>query len=166
MIAHLLFVTWLSGVEPLPALQELTPQETRQLAEALFPEGRRLPAVAIEPFDSPLAPGFHFYDVWWSDGVGGDKGGHVGSIAVDPRTGDVWKAVVCERIDNKELRRLQQRMRGAHGISTQVYRRLRRPGPMCCPEKPHCRAAQQRNAADEAGAGGGASPLISVLDRR
>ncbi len=69
----------------------------------------------------------------------GQKGVYVGNFqyyAVDPRTGDVWSAVFCERIARRKLSRLQAALRRRIGLTNAHYERLKRPGPLCEPGMP------------------------------
>jgi hypothetical protein len=69
----------------------------------------------------------------------GEKGVYVGNFqyyAVDRRTGDIWSAVLCERIARHGLSRLQAALRKRIGVTNAEYERLKRPGPLCEPGMP------------------------------
>jgi hypothetical protein len=69
----------------------------------------------------------------------GQKGVYVGNFqyyAVDRRTGDVWSAVFCNRIEKRALRRLQAALRKRIGLTNAEYERLKKPGPLCEPGMP------------------------------
>ena len=51
--------------------------------------------------------------------------------SVDPNTGDVWSADVCEEYKTQPLRKLQQTIRKRIGLTDGEYKTLRKPGPMC-----------------------------------
>jgi len=73
----------------------------------------------------------------------GQKGVYVGNFqyyAVDRRTGDVWRAVFCERIARRALSRLQAALRKRIGLTNAEYERLKRPGPLCEPGMPRARS--------------------------
>lgn len=62
---------------------------------------------------------------------------NLGYYEVDPRTGDVWSGVVCERFEIPSVVRLQRTIRKRIGLTDVEYRKLQRPGPLCDPgDKP------------------------------
>jgi hypothetical protein len=79
---------------------------------------------------------FHFFTA-----VLGTSGGEVGVLqvryyAVDRKTGDVWNAVICQRITSPSLRKLQIALRKSIGLTDIEYRTMRRQGPLCEGEMP------------------------------
>ena len=75
----------------------------------------------------------------------GQEGVYAGDFryyAVDRRTGDVWSAVICERIAVHALSRLQAALRKRIGLTNAEYERLKRPGPLCEPGMPRVRSGK------------------------
>ena len=58
---------------------------------------------------------------------------HIGSWAVDPRTGDLYDASVCAEYRNAAVHSLQQQLRKRIGLSEGDYRKLKQRPPMCDP---------------------------------
>lgn len=106
--------------------RDLTTAEGRELVmEALEPEARKLPRLAIELEDRKV-PGFHEFAVTWDNPNGSVI---VGFFAVNQATGDVWKLVVCRRIESADLRRLQDTLRKRIALGRGELVRLRDKAP-------------------------------------
>ena len=111
--------------------REVTEAETRELAAAaLSPEARRLPGLDFEIGVNPAFPHYRFVMVTW--GVArGEAGGNVIQLAIDTTTAEVWSGLVCREVTSRDLRALQVRIRKSLGLTDEMYRKLRRRGPMC-----------------------------------
>lgn len=106
----------------------------RLVYKALESEGAgatKLPGFGLSAYKDPYFPEFYFFEATWDNT--GEGSVVIGHYAVDPRTGDVWDAVVCEELDSPSLRKLQQATRKRLGVTQKEYHKLRRPGPMCSP---------------------------------
>jgi hypothetical protein len=109
--------------------RELTIQEAHSILEASIPDAtRRLPGYGFDDFAGYNPAQFYFIEVIWDN-----PGGSVvwGNYAVDRATGDLWSAVICERITSKRVRAVQRHVRKEIGLADGEYRKIRRPGPMC-----------------------------------
>ena len=88
----------------------------------------------LDEYTNSYFPQFYFFEATWDNPNGSPIIGH---YAVDPRTGDVWDAIVCGRLTSPALIKLQKAVRKQIALTEEKYRRARRPGPMCGPgEKP------------------------------
>jgi hypothetical protein len=127
-----LLVLGASGATPetMP-LRELTGKEVRELTlAALSPEARRLPGLELEVQGNPTFARYQFVTVTW--GVPrGEAGGTVTHVAVDTVTADVWSGLVCKEHSSSTLRKSQSAIRKRIGLSNELYRTLKRKGPMC-----------------------------------
>jgi hypothetical protein len=72
---------------------------------------------------------FYYFEGTWDNAGPGSV--IVGHLAVDKRTADVWDAIVCREITSPALQRFQATVRRRMGITTELYKKLKRPGPMC-----------------------------------
>lgn len=89
----------------------------------------KLPGFKVED-EPPLPeyPDFYYLEALWHNP---GKSAVIGNYAVDPRTGDVWVSVACKEMKSAALRKKQQEIRKAIGLSDQAYKKIKRPGPMC-----------------------------------
>jgi hypothetical protein len=111
--------------------RDLTVVEARELAfQALFPTERRLPKLDLSLSQSLKTAGFYQFEVTWDNPNPGSV--VVGYYAVNVATGDVWKLVVCRKIDSAELRRMQRALRTRIGLRREELRRLT-DNPPCEP---------------------------------
>jgi len=107
----------------------LTVEEAHQLVEAAIPNvTKQLPGFGLEDFPVNDPPRFYFVEAAWDNPTGSVV---YGNYAVDRATGDVWSAVICQRITSKRLRAEQLALRKRIGLSAARYKAARQPGPMC-----------------------------------
>ncbi len=109
--------------------RDLNEAEGRELAiTALDPSARRLPKLRLDVYQDPRAPAPDFYqfEITWDNPNGSPMIGH---FAVNRSTGDVWKLVVCRRMDSADLKRLQRSMRKRIGLSPKQLRELGAKAP-------------------------------------
>ena len=64
-----------------------------------------------------------------------DGSGNLGHFAVDRKTGDLWDAVICERITSPSLLKLQQAVRERLHLTEEECSKIRTPGPLCGPHE-------------------------------
>lgn len=113
------------------------PKRTVTLAQAkalvlasLTVEQKQLPRLGAEQYEDPNSSRFIFFTVTWAGAP--NESVVVGNYAVDPYTGDVWSATAsCYEESNRELRKLQIRIRAALRLSHSEYMRLKTKGPLC-----------------------------------
>ena len=116
--------------QEVPGPNSITREEARELVNTAV-RGRKpieLPGFVLVPYGNDKFPWFYFFEGQWSALNGTPLSVH---YAVDSLTGDVWNAVLCEEFNSEAVKRLQQTLRKWHGISTQDYQKLRKPGPAC-----------------------------------
>jgi hypothetical protein len=77
--------------------------------------------------------GFYAFQALWTTAPP-DINFNLGFFQVDPRTGDVWNGVICEKFTSPELLKLQRTIRQRTGLTDEEYRKTQKPGPMCEPE--------------------------------
>ncbi len=109
--------------------KELTIQQAHLILEASIPDvTKRLPGYGLDDFEINDPPWFYFIEVTCDN----PRGSVVwGNYAVDRATGDLWSAVICERVTSKRVRALQRQVRKEIGLTDADYRKIKRPGPMC-----------------------------------
>ena len=90
-------------------------------------------ACSLDQYHDPNEPEFFSFQALWPNLQGSPN---LGFYEVDPRTGDVWNGVICERFESPALKRLQRAIRQRIGLTDESYRKLQRPGPMCEPGMP------------------------------
>ncbi len=103
--------------------------EGRELAiAALDPSARKLPKLRLDLYQDPRAPAPDFYqfEITWDNPNGSPMIGH---FAVNRATGDVWKLVVCRRMESAGLRRLQRTMRRRISLTPKELRQLETKAP-------------------------------------
>lgn len=109
---------------------KVTVHEARELAQAAMPSlTARLPGLKFDAFENPYYPDFYFFELLWNST--GDVSPIADHYAVDSRTGDVWKAVVCSELKTPKLSMVQNALRKKIGLTPKQYRKIRRPGPEC-----------------------------------
>lgn len=85
--------------------RDLNEREARQLIEAAVgAKVRTLPGFTLEINNNDNVTGFLQFDATFNNQHGSPV---VGFYAVNQITGEVWKLVVCRKVDSAELRRLQ-----------------------------------------------------------
>ena len=90
----------------------------------------KLPGFFVEHSETAFAfPGFYLFSAMWQGSSPGSV--LIGNYAVDTRTGDVWSAVACEAIHSPSLAKLQNKIRKRVGLSGEMYKTLKKPGPYC-----------------------------------
>jgi len=122
--------------------RNVTLEEADALVTAFFKDrgSTKAPGFELDKYTDPYFPEF-----WSFQGIFDNPGGSVnlGFYAVDRKTGDVWDGVVCKRATSPSLRKLQLAIRNRIRLTTDEYRKIRRPGPMCDPdEKPRVEKAK------------------------
>lgn len=113
----------------------LTVQEARALAHEALPQAtKRLPGLTLWLSEEDQArPGDCLtFDVLWSNtGTGSD---HVGFWSVDMHTGEVWEPILCKRVTNASLSKLQQSIRKRLGVTDREYREALKHSSCCTPD--------------------------------
>ena len=107
--------------------RELTVSEAKDLVfAALDPAAQKLPNLRTDSNNDPSAPDFYGFDVTFENHTGSPV---VGFYAVNRRTGDVWRLVVCRSVTSPALERLQKTLRTKMHTSAQDLResRLKKP---------------------------------------
>jgi hypothetical protein len=112
----------------------ITLDEARSLAyEALPSDTRKLPGLALLPDEGRDRPvKCVWFDALWDNPNGSV---HIGFWAVDMRTGEVWSPILCKRVTNRTLRKLQQAIRKRLGVTEAEYRAALKKSPCCTPER-------------------------------
>ena len=132
VIGSLLAVCALLGgqAQERQALRTLSVTDAKGLVRAaLTAQQRRLPRLEMIQ-EGKTDPRYLFFMVVWQGTAEGSV--VVGHYAVDPRTGDVWNAVMeCAEETNKTLRDLQAKLRARLELSPSEYKRLKSKGPLC-----------------------------------
>jgi hypothetical protein len=102
--------------------RDLTDAEARALVMAtLRPDIVSLPKFGLDPYAAP-PPGFYAFE---ATAEHPDRGSPViGQFAVNRATGDVWRLVVCEKLDSTSLRQSQAALRKKIGLGPRELRRL------------------------------------------
>ena len=118
-----------AGQEGYARTRDLTESETRQLVmQALDSSARKLPKLAVDPYTDAKSPVPNFYEfsVTWDNPNGAVV---VGFFAVNRATGDVWKLVVCSKVESAHLRRLQAALRRRIKLREDEFRKLKDEAP-------------------------------------
>jgi hypothetical protein len=112
------------------APRKVTREEAIELAfDSIDPESRKLPGLTLEKYKEEHFPDFYAFEAIW-DNPDPDGSTVVDDLAVDPRTGDVWRRGVC-RLQSPTLGKSQAAIRKRIGLSDAEYQKLRRAGPTC-----------------------------------
>ncbi len=115
-------------------LRLLTPADVKALVLAYSADNgaTRLPGFVITMDPAPYSSWPDYEDVvtmWDNKGPGSDIST---SMAVDLRTGDIFSAVGCSGPESSPgLAKAQKRVRKRIGMTTRLYKRMRRPGWYC-----------------------------------
>jgi hypothetical protein len=80
----------------------------------------------IEGYTDNSAKGFYLYDVHVA---APGYLAHIGSYGVNAETGDIWKAIGCNRLDSTAVGSLQKQIRDASGLSASELERSRNMNP-------------------------------------
>jgi hypothetical protein len=110
-------------------VRDVAESEARELVVgALDPSARHLPKLAVDPYVDAKAPAPDFYEfaVTWDNANGSVI---VGFFAVNRATGDVWKLVVCRKVERPRLRQLQGALRRKISLSHEELVRLTDKAP-------------------------------------
>lgn len=114
-----------SGSKP----RTITVEEARDLVYALLASsGCTKVKCDVDRFQDEYFPQFYFFEGLWPNPVGSP---HIGSWAVDPKTGDLWDAVVCAEYRNSRVSRVQVLLRRRLGLTAESYLKLKARPPMC-----------------------------------
>jgi hypothetical protein len=118
-----------ADAQSVPRPRELTIEEAHSILTAWIPDAtQRLPGYELDDFTINDPPWFYFIEVIWDN----PRGSVVwGNYAVDRATGDLWTAVICERITSRRVRAAQRQVWKELGLTKAEYRKIKRPGPMC-----------------------------------
>jgi hypothetical protein len=121
-----LALVWQTGVRA--RTRDVTVTEGRELVmEALDSKAKKLPGLAIELEDrKERKAGFYEFAVTWDNPSGSVIDGF---FAVNQATGDVWKLVVCRRVESPDLRRLRDGIRKKIGVGREEFSKLRDNAP-------------------------------------
>lgn len=103
-------------------------QEAHELVHTYL--GREEKECPLEAFHDPHYPEFVGFQAL------SNRGGSIGYFLINPRTGDLWNGVICERLSSPALEKLQRIIRRRIGLSEDAYRRTQTEGPMCEPGMP------------------------------
>jgi hypothetical protein len=111
----------------------MTIEEARRLAyEALPSDTKKLPGLALLPDEGREKPvKCVWFDVLWDNPNGSV---HVGFWAVDMRSGEVWAPILCKRVTNGTLRKLQQAVRKKLAVTKAEHQAALRHSPCCTAE--------------------------------
>jgi len=102
--------------------RDVTEDEARKLTiQALDPKVRKLPKLSLDNYGTKENLTFYQFAVTWDNPKGSVM---VGFFAVNRVTGDVWKLVVCRRIESENLRRLQLMIRKQINLTSQEYNKF------------------------------------------
>jgi hypothetical protein len=107
----------------------LTLDEATQLVRAALPAATlTLPKFGLDNYAYPDYPDLYFFEATWDNPIGSVVWGH---FAVDPKTGDVWDAIIWREYKTHALKAAQASMRARIGLTNKEYHKVRRRGPMC-----------------------------------
>jgi hypothetical protein len=107
--------------------RDLTQAEAHELVyQALDASARKLPKLAFDFYDKPDVPDFYMLAVTWDNPTGSVMVGH---FAVNRVTGEVWRLVVCKKLESVDLKRLQKTMQKRIGVSTKELHAFERKVP-------------------------------------
>jgi hypothetical protein len=110
-----------------PRRRDLTQPEARALViEALDQSARKLPGLTFKFYSRAKASNFYELAVLWNNPNGSAIVGH---FAVNRATGDVWRLVLCTRVESAALRRLQQTLRKRIGLGSEEFHKLESEAP-------------------------------------
>jgi hypothetical protein len=106
-------------------------EEGRELVYALLePSGCTRRRCEVDRLQDKYFPQLFFFDGLWPNPTGSP---HIGSWAVDPKTGDLWDANVCVEYRSSGVESLQLRLRKRIGLTEDGYKKLKKRPPMCDP---------------------------------
>jgi len=113
-----------------PKRREISLEEAHDLVTALMQDrgNTKLPGFDLDSYKDSYYPQFQFFQAIFDNPHGSFNLGH---YAVDPKTGDLWNGVICERMRSVSLTKLQRVIRIRIGLTQSDYRKAQRPGPMC-----------------------------------
>jgi hypothetical protein len=115
--------------------RDVSLEEAHDLVTAFFTDrgSTKLPGFGLDKYNNKHYPEFQFFQGIFCNPKGSFNLGH---YAVDRKTGDVWNAVICERVTSPSLAKLQRAIRKRIVLTDLEYRKAQRPGPMCEPGMP------------------------------
>jgi Ni,Fe-hydrogenase III large subunit len=102
----------------------VTLEEAHELVKA-FQKDHGVGGYGLEKYEVNEYPGFQFFRA-----VPDPPRGRL-HYAVDLKNGEVWDAVVCEKLTSPSLKKLQNAIRNRIGLTADEYRKIGRPGPFC-----------------------------------
>ena len=112
-------------------VQKISTNEARMLVYALLkPSGCTVRTCDVEVIPNQYFPHLFFFEAL-SLNPKPDSSLHIGSWAVDPRTGDLWGANVCVEYRTAALERSQRQLRKRLRLTQDGYQRLKQRPPMC-----------------------------------
>ena len=107
--------------------RDLTESEARELvAAAVGVKARTLPGFGLESNNNANVPGFLKFDATFNNPHGSPV---LGFYAVNLVTGDVWKLVICRKLDSPELRRLRAVLHMQIQVTVQELREFTSKAP-------------------------------------
>ena len=122
---------------PSPTLarnRDVTAAEAGELVrQALSPTQRTLRGLRFDTYPDPKVPGFYEFEVTWDHP--GEGSAVVGHFGVHKPTGTVWELVLCRKMESRDLRSLQVRIRNRIRLGSQELRTLGDKAP-CAPIDP------------------------------
>jgi hypothetical protein len=118
--------------------REITSEEARDLLKSFL---KRRGGDNLEKYDPVYPDGTRYPAFYFFEAILGASPGPVGVLnvryyAVDRQTGEVWNAVICERVTSSSLTRAQVALRRRIGLMDADYRKIKKLGPLCEPGYP------------------------------
>ena len=131
VVHALLVLSFAAAQEGPPKSFAVTNDDAKRLVNLALKEqgAAKLPGLWVEPLKNARDDGFYFLDATWNNP--GPAGVSVGHFAVDRKTGDMWDAVVCRRINSPKVKEFQSKLRRRMGMTKEIYEKVKRSGPMC-----------------------------------
>jgi hypothetical protein len=109
--------------------RNVTLEEAHELVTT-FIRDRGSSGFSLDQYENKYYPGFQFFQV-----LGDDPEGNI-HYAVDLKTGEVWRGVICGNMTSPSLKKLQKAIRNRIGLTEHEYRKAPKNGPMCEPGMP------------------------------
>lgn len=105
-------------------------EEARKLVQVALPTAaRKLPGLTLVPDKCAQPPcRCRTFDILWSNPTGSP---HYDFFTVDIRTGEVWISILCRRVSNRELRRMQREIRKRLSVTAEEYKQVLATPPCC-----------------------------------
>lgn len=133
-LLRVLLVLGVGVVSPAGTATISTAAARRLVREALAVMKQDGPSVRIDATRRDCAPGFYTFQAWWPN----PDGSPIFTVyfAVNPRTGDVWDVMGCERITSAALEKEQESIFRRSGLTPTAAKAFRAKSPLCCPVDP------------------------------